>query len=235
VSAGGARDTGEGRAFDPPYELGGQLAVLVGVLRGDVQLPSAAARAGWRPVAFWGRSVAAIVASHYDDPPRERPVPYREAILALLVRRDAHLATLPISMQLDRMEPTSDGLRHYSFPKRYEPELRLSITAGGAVRIEAEDLRVEALPRGRWSQKVLGLPCVLFTVGTRALTAVLPVLGTAQEPHRRAIVALRPKGSGWPLKASDVRFARACFRVFWAQAFDRCSTWLGPPSTLDDH
>jgi hypothetical protein len=228
-------DTSEGSVFDPPYVLGGQLAVLVGVLRGDVPLPSAAAAAGWRPVVFLGRPVGAIVASHYDAPPRERPVRYCEAILALLVRRGARLAMLPISMQLDRMEPTSDGRRYYSFPKRYEPALRLSIASGGAVRIEAEDLRVEALPFGRWGQKVLSAPCVLFTVATRALTAILPVLGTAEEPHRRAIVALRPRDRGWPLKASDVQLTGARFQVLWAQAFDRCSTWLGPPSPLDDH
>jgi len=232
VSAGGARDTIE-CGFDPPYRLGGQLAVLVGVLRSAVPIPPAAARAGWRPVAFFGQSLAAIVASHYDDPPRERPVPYHEAILALLVRRDACLATLPISMQLDRIEPTLDGRRYYSFPKSYEPALRLSIASGGPVRVEGDSLRVEASPRSAATRALLAPTCVLFALATRGVTAVLPVVGTAEDPHRRAIVALRPGARGWPLKVSDVRVSQARFRVLWAQAFERCSTLLGSPTTLD--
>jgi hypothetical protein len=230
VSAGGARDTIGGSAFDPPYELGGQLAVFVGALRGDIRLPSPT---GWRPVALPGGSLAVIALCHYDDPPPERPVPYHEAILALLVRRGAHLATLPVSMQLDRIEPTLDGRRHYSLPKQHEPTLRLSITPGGPVRALGDELHVEAVPRGSWSRKVLAPPCVLFRVGTRVLTALLPVLGAAEEPQRRAVVALRPRERGWPLKVTAMRLPRARFRVFWAQAFDRCSTLLGAPSVLE--
>jgi hypothetical protein len=242
---GGARDTTD--AFDPPYELGGQVAVFVGALRGDVRprtpgLPALAALAGlpglptqlgWKPVALLGGSLAVVVLCHYDDPPAERPARYSEAILALLVRRGARLATLPISMQLDRIEPTLDGRRHYSLPKQHEPTLRLSITRRGPVRALGDELRVEAAPRGGLSRKVLAPPCVLFKVGTRVLTALLPVLGTAEQPQRRAVVALRPRERGWPLKVTELRVPQARFRVFWAQAFDRCSTLLGAPSILD--
>jgi hypothetical protein len=233
VSAGVARDAIGADAFDPPYELGGQLAAFVGALHGDIALPSAARLAGWKPVALRGRSLAVIVACRYDEPPPERPIPYHEAILALVVRRGRHLATLPISMQLDRIEPTLDGRHHYSLPKQYEPSLRLSIVAGGPVRVEGDDLRIEATPRGRLGREVLAVPCVLFRVGASVFTALLPVLGIAEAPHRRAIVALRPRERGWPLRVREIRVPRAHFQVLWAQAFERCSTLLGSPSVLD--
>jgi hypothetical protein len=220
-----------GRAFAPPYVLGGGLAILIGVAP-DPRTPAARnALPGWRPVGLGGNAIAVILASHYDDPPREQPVKYDEVIVALLMVRGLRLAVLPLTMRLDDQLPVDEGRGHYSLPKVYDSTLKLSI-APDRLRITGRDLRVDAEPIANFGRPLWRLPCLVVALGARVFTAAVPVYGVAAEPHRRAIVALKPVGSGWPLDVRVADVPELRFRALWAQGFSRCVTWLGPPRDL---
>ena len=188
---------------------------------------------GWRPMEACGGTLTIVVASRYDHPPPEQPIRYDEVIVALLLRRGLRLAVLPISMQVSERLPVVEGREHYSLPKTYEPLLDLSIGNGDPLRVFGADLRLEGTPLSVWKRRMLWLPCRSFALGVWALTALVPDLGLAAEPHRWVIVSMRPAGAGCPIAVGWAQLPQGAFRAVWGQTFTSCRTWLGPPHRLE--
>jgi hypothetical protein len=222
-----------GDDFRPPYVLGGRLAVVAGVLRNPPLLPAAATSRGWRPVELCGGTFTIVVASRYDHPPPQQPIRYDEVVVGMLLRRGLRLAALPLSMQVSERLPVVEGREHYSLPKTYEPGLDLSIGEGEPLRLIGEELRLEGTPPSAWKRGVLWLPCLSFALGVWALTAVVPDLGLAGEPHRWVIVSMTPAGAGCPVAVREAELPAGAFRALWGQTFASCRTWLGPPHRLE--
>lgn len=220
---------GEARVgpFDPPYTLGGSMAVVLGTWDADPPLPDPAALHGYRPVRLFGRPLAVVVASDFQRPPPELPIRYHEVIAAVLLRRGWRLASLPVWMWLDDPVPVELGHRHYSMPKQLDPRLRMQLSAD-ALRIDgAPSLRGRARARVlRWLLLPLSL---LFGLGLWAFTHLTPVIGLADTPPRQARVAVTPGGVGRPLSLSRALLGGIGLRALWCQRYAMCETRLGPP------
>ena len=205
------------------------MGVLVGWIDGAVP-----GTGDWRPVSAFGKTLAVILVSRYDDPPAASPVRYDEVIFGVLLRRGLRFVSCPMTMLLDEPRPVSDGVVHYSLPKVLDPSLVVSLGESAPLHAEGDALAIDAVPRGPLGRLLAAVPGAIFGVGIRVVTAVVPAVGVAYQPHRSAVVALRPRGRGRPFEARRVRVrvgARSTdVHVVWGQVYDRCSTWLGPPS-----
>jgi hypothetical protein len=171
--------------FHPPYHLGAFGCALVGVWNG-------------------GHLGAAFVL-RYDRPSNDHPVAYSEIILANVARRGAELVAVPFDLVLDNQFFVDAGREHYHLPKRLDASLRIDVerdAAGAPSRITASgnDIAFDA---------ALGSVSLPFAKGIvsallRGFTNHVPVIGTAAQPHLRALIGVSPD----PTTAYRARSAR---------------------------
>jgi hypothetical protein len=177
--------------FHPPYLLGAFGCALVGLWSGA---PSEAVD-GYAPVRWRGRTLGAAFVLRYDRPPDAHPVVYNEIILANVVRRGAEMAAMPFDLILDDQFYVDAGLHHYHLPKRLDPSLRIDLErdAGAPSRIKASGDRI-AFDAALGS---VGVPCAkgLVSAVLRGFTNHVPVIGTASQPHLRALIGVSPESA----------------------------------------
>lgn len=226
--------------FRPPYELGARGCVVVGVWRsrdarvGDgsrrsVRSPMDAIAArgldGYAPVRVPGGHLGMGFVLHYDRPPQEHPVVYREIIAAIALRRGARWAALPFDLVLDDEFNVRAGQQHYHLPKRLDPTLRVDID-GSRLCATARDVNVEAELGPRGAPSLRGLSSLVL----RSMTELGPIVGGAASPAVFASIPIRPDPNGGRT-ARIVRFDVGPFTLkpFRAQFWDSMAITLGAP------
>jgi hypothetical protein len=212
--------------FRPPYELSGSAVVVVGTWDGEIP---ATLPAGYRPVRLLGRPAGTVVACHYERPPKELPVRYHEVIAACIARRGLDAVSVPFDMTLDAELPVELGRTHYGLPKRFDAGLRLDIERARVSARAGSGLDVRAEAHGALASACAIPVRLAFSLGVRAITSALDVLGAARAPAIRARIALRPAGLGTSARVEVCRVGGATLRAAWCQAWSWTTTWLGPP------
>lgn len=221
--------------FNPPYVLGGKLGVVIGLIDSP-SIPEEARRDGFRVLSLFGISPAMVVASKFEEPPAELPIPYDEVIVAVFVRRGLSLASLPLSMSLNEEVPVAMGHLHYSMPKVLDLGLEAEVEPTFA-RILSIGAVIDGSPMAKWKRTLLTPVSAAASLGMQLVTKWVPVLGVADSPHRTAVVALTPAKRGTPFTAPVTIIEQSGanerkFRSILGLVFQQTKTWLGPPTNL---
>jgi hypothetical protein len=189
---------------------------------------------GFEPVRWRGGNVGAAFVLRYDRPPNDHPVAYTEVILANVVRRGAEWAAMPFDLILDNQFYVDAGRHHYHLPKRLDATLRIDVerdVAGAPARITASgnDIAFDA------ALGSVTVPCAkgLVSALLRGFTNHVPVIGTASQPHLRALIGVSPDAAT-AYRARSTRLAvggrtlRALGAVFW----EKLEITVGVPRTV---
>lgn len=219
--------------FHPPYVLGAQGCVAMGVWRARdgrrTALPmatlAAPALGGYAPVRMLGGYLGMGFVLHYDRPPSEHPVAYREVIAAIALRRGARWAALPFDLVLDDEFNVLAGQHHYHLPKRLDRTLRIDVDAS-SVRASARDVLFDADLGARGPAAFRGISSALL----HTMTERGPIIGAASSPPIFASIPVRPDPHG-SRRARVARFEVGPFALesLRAQYWDSMVITLGAP------
>ncbi|MDB4994667.1 MAG: hypothetical protein JWM74_2099 [Myxococcaceae bacterium] len=219
--------------FHPPYHLGAFGCALVGIWNRAPVLASDELD-GFEPLRWRGANVGAAFVLRYDRPPQDHPVVYNEIILANVVRRGAELAAMPFDLALDNPFYVDAGRHHYHLPKRLDATLRIDVerdVAGAPTRITAsgDDLAFDAALRSVTLPGANALVSALL----RGFTNHVPVIGTASQPHLRALIGVSPD-SATAMRAHSVRLAVGAriIRPLGAMFWQRLEVTVGVPRAV---
>lgn len=219
--------------FHPPYVLSAHGCVVMGVWRPRdgkrTALPmatlAAQALGGYAPVRLLGGYVGMGFVLHYDRPPKEHPVAYREVIAAIALRRGARWAALPFDLVLDDEFNVVAGQHHYHIPKRLDRTLRIAVDAS-SMRASAVDIRFDADLGARAPVGFRGVSSALL----HTMTKHGPVIGAATSPSIFASIPVRPDPRG-ARRARVRRFEVGALALesFLALYWDSMVVTLGAP------
>lgn len=229
--------------FQPPYELGANGCVVVGVwrARGATAPPvtqrfGVPALQGVTPLRVPGGALGMAFVLDYDRPAAAHPVRYREIIAAYAVRRGIGFAAVPFDLVLDEPFNVEAGREHYHLPKRLDRSLTLTVerdAAGTPTRVHAhgEDVTFRArLDRPGGST----LPSVT-SAALREMTKLGPVLGVLRRPTVATEIPLRPKpASGQRAHVERLTIGEYELRPIHARYWGAMDITLGRPTFLSD-
>lgn len=215
--------------FAPPYELAGSAFVAVGTW---TRAPALPLPAGFTPLRVFGRHVGVLVASDFEEPPAELPIPYREVVAAIAVRRGTELMSMPFDMVLDDPTPVELGRLHYGMPKRLDASMSVE-TGQRRWTMRGGDVHIDAIAHGPGARASLLPVRAAFALGVRLLTRRIEVLGASPGVSRQACVALTPRGLGASFRRVSAVVQGNELRAVWSQSWRWTSTLLGPPRALD--
>lgn len=233
----------EAPPFQPPYELGANGCVVIGVWRPRsrgaphvTQRFACAAPRDVTPIRVPGGALGMAFILDYDRPAAAYPVRYREIIAAYAVRRGRGVAAVPFDLVLDDPFNVEAGREHYHLPKRLDRSLTITVerdASGTPSRVDAhgEDVSFGA----RLGRPDGGAIPRVTSAAIRALTRLGPVLGALRRPTVATDIPLRPS----PASSQHARVERLTIGEYellpiHAQYWGSVDITLGRPNFLSD-